>query len=176
MRVFMQPHDGDRTMTRSPDPQVDAELDLVLERTIDVPPHLVYRAWTEPERLVPWFCPKPWMTTECDIDLRPGGVFRTLMRGPAGEVADNVGCWLEVVPGERLVFTGLMAPGFRPVNLPAEVPVFTCILTFTKLGEGTRYRAHVMHRDPAAKSTHEAMGFHHGWGAALDQLVAMIKG
>ncbi len=163
-------------MTRSPDPQVDAELDLVLERTIDVPPHLVYRAWTEPEQLKQWFCPRPWMTTECDIDLRAGGVFRTLMRGPAGEEADNVGCWLEVIPDERLVFTGLMAPGFRPVNLPQEVPVFTCILTFTAHGQGTTYRAHVMHRDPAAKAAHEAMGFHHGWGAALDQLVEMVKG
>jgi len=98
------------------------------------------------------------------------------MRGPAGEEADNVGCWLEVIPDERLVFTGLMAPGFRPVNLPPEVPVFTCILTFTAHGQGTTYRAHVMHRDPAAKAAHEAMGFHHGWGAALDQLVEMVKG
>lgn len=162
-------------MTRSPDPAVNPDLDLVLDRTVDVPPHLVYRAWTEPEQLKKWFCPRPWMTTECDIDLRPGGVFRTLMRGPNGEEADNVGCWLEVIPNERLVFTGLMEPGFRPVNIASDVPVFTCILTLEKAGNGTRYRAHVMHRDPAAKQVHESMGFHHGWGAALDQLVEMVK-
>jgi len=162
-------------MTRSPEPTVDAALDLVLERTIDVPPHFVYRAWTEPELLKQWFCPRPWITAECDIDLRPGGAFRTLMRGPNGEEADNVGCWLEVVPDERLVFTGLMAPGFRPVDVERGVPVFTCVLTFARAGTGTTYRAHAMHRDGAAKSAHEAMGFHAGWGAALDQLVAMFE-
>jgi len=162
-------------MTRSVDPQVDPELDLVLERTIDVPPHLVWRAWTEPERLKVWFCPKPWVTAECDIDLRPGGAFRTLMRGPGGEAADNIGCWLEVIPHERLVFTGLMKPGFRPADIEAGVPVFTCILTFDPAGTGTKYRAHVMHRDAAAKAVHESMGFHAGWGAALDQLVEMVK-
>lgn len=161
-------------MTRSPDPTVDPALDLVLERTVDVPPHLVYRAWTEPELLKQWFCPKPWITSECDIDLRPGGAFRTLLRGPDGEQSDNIGCWLEVIPDERLVFTGLMAPGFRPLDVERAVSVFTCILTFERAGEGTKYRAHVMHRDSAAKSVHESMGFHAGWGAALDQLVAMF--
>lgn len=157
-------------------PQVNPDLDLVLERTVDVPPHLVWRAWTRPEQLTQWFCPKPWLTSHCEIDLRPGGIFRTVMRGPNGEEEDNAGCWLEAVEHERLVFTGLMGPGFRPLDIPAGVPVFTCILTFEPAGKGTRYRAHVMHRAAAAKTTHEAMGFHGGWGTALDQLVAMIKG
>ncbi len=161
--------------THSPDSTVDPELDLVLERTVDVPAHFVFRAWTEPELLRRWFCPKPWTTPGCEIDLRPGGVFRTLMRGPKGEEADNIGCWLEIIRDERLVFTGLMAPGFRPVHIEREVPVFTCVLTFERAGKGTKYRAHVMHRDASAKSAHEAMGFHAGWSAALDQLVELFK-
>lgn len=163
-------------MTRFVAPQVNPELDLVLERTVDVPPHLVWRAWTEPEQLKRWFCPKPWLTSHCEIDLRAGGIFRTVMRGPNGEEEDNSGCWLDVVEDQRLVFTGLMGPGFRPANIADGVPVFTCILTFEPSGKGTRYRAHVMHRESAAKATHEAMGFHGGWGTALDQMVAMIKG
>jgi uncharacterized protein YndB with AHSA1/START domain len=78
-------------------PATDPELDLVLERVVDVPPALVWRAWTEPERLKRWFTPKPWQTVECEIDLRPGGIFRTTMRSPEGEDTPHVGCYLEVV-------------------------------------------------------------------------------
>lgn len=163
-------------MSRSVTPAVDPDLDLVLERVVDVPPARVFRAWTEPELLMPWFCPRPWRTTACEIDLRPGGLFRTVMEGPNGERSDDAaGCYLEVVPNERLVWTGLMGPGFRPHTIPKEVPAFTCILTFTPEGKGTRYRAHVMHRDPEGKQAHEAMGFHAGWGTALDQLVEFLK-
>jgi len=163
-------------MTPMPVPAVDPDLDLVLERVVDVPRDLVWRAWTQPEHLMPWFCPRPWRTTACDIDLRPGGIFRTVMEGPNGERHDNAGCWLEVVPHERLVWTGLMGPGFRPADVPGEEPAFTCILTFTAEGKGTRYRAHLMHRDVGGRKAHEAMGFHQGWGAALDQLVALLQG
>jgi uncharacterized protein YndB with AHSA1/START domain len=161
--------------TPHPDAPVNDALDLVLDRFVDVPPALVYRAWSEPEHLKPWFCPKPWRTTECEIDLRPGGRFRTVMEGPAGERHDNEGCWLEIVPERRLVWTGLMTAGYRPSEVPAEVPAFTCVLTFEAEGKGTRYHAHVMHRTPAEKAAHVSMGFSEGWSAALDQLVALLK-
>ena len=155
--------------------EVDPKLDLMFERVVDVRPELVWKAWTEPEHLKKWFCPRPWMTTEAEIDLRPGGKFRTVMQGPNGEVMPNVGCYLDVVPNERLVFTGALGPGYRPALLPDNVPVFTAILTFTPEGSGTRYRAHVLHRDEQGRDAHAAMGFHEGWGKALDQLVELFK-
>ncbi len=42
----------------------DPKLDLVLERFVDVPRELVWKAWTTPKHMLPWFCPKPWTTTE----------------------------------------------------------------------------------------------------------------
>lgn len=157
-------------------PPVDPALDLVLDRVVDAPAPLLFRAWTEPELLKPWFCPRPWRTTDARIDLRPGGEFATTMEGPDGERSDEAsGCILEVIPNERLVWTGLMGPGFRPNHVPRDVPAFTCILTFTPEGRGTRYRAQVMHRDPEGKAAHEAMGFEAGWGAALDQLVEFTR-
>ena len=92
----------------------DPELDLVLDREVDVAPELVWRAWTEPELITQWFTPKPWETPVAEVDLRPGGIFRTVMRAPDGEEYHNVGCYLEVVPNERLVWTGALGPGFRP--------------------------------------------------------------
>lgn len=157
---------------------VNPKLDLVLERVVNVAPELVWKAWTTPEILKQWFCPVPWMTVECDIDLRPGGTFRTVMRSPEGQdMPANAGCYLEVVPGSRLVWTTALLPGYRPATAagPEGAFTFTCFLTLEPHGTGTRYTATVIHRDEIACRTHNEMGFHAGWGAALDQLVALMK-
>lgn len=149
----------------------DPRLDLVLERSIDVPPALVWEAWTTPEHLKHWFVPKPWTVTDCEIDLRPGGIFRTVMRSPEGQEFPNLGCYLEVVPKERLVFTDALLPGFRP----SEKPFFTAILRLAPNGTGTQYTAIAIHRDEAGRKQHEDMGFHDGWGTVVDQMVAYLK-
>lgn len=150
----------------------DPKLDLVLERDIDVPRELVWKAWTEPEHLKQWFCPKPWRIATCEIDLRPGGIFRSVMRGPNGEEHDNSGCFLEIVPLERLVWTDALLPGYRP----SLNPFMTGVLLLEPRGKGTRYTAMAIHRDEAIRKQHEEMGFHAGWGTALDQLIEYVKG
>ncbi len=88
----------------------------------------------------------------------------------------NTGCLLEVVPNRKLVWTGALLPDYRPADLSADVPfVFTAVIEMEPHDSGTRYRATVMHSNEAGKSKHEAMGFYHGWGAALDQLVALAR-
>ena len=159
-------------------PKPDPKLDLVLERVVDVPRELVWAAWTTPEHLKKWFTPKPWMTVDAEIDLRPGGVFRTVMRSPEGQDNTNTGCILEAIPNERLVWTGGLLPGFRPRSREelAGFPfVFTAVITLEPHGNGTKYRALAIHSSAAEAATHDRMGFHHGWGAALDQLVALAK-
>ncbi len=124
---------------------IDPDLDLELVRELDVTPELVWRAWTTPELLVQWFTPKPYETTHCEIDLRPGGIFRTVMRSPEGEESDGSGCYLEVIPDERLVWTSAMLPGYRPQ--PGPMP-FTAVIELQPTGSGgTRYRAIVLHQD-----------------------------
>lgn len=151
--------------------QTDPKLDLVLERVVDVPPQLVWRAWTEPELVKQWFTPKPWTTVHCEIDLRPGGQFRTIMRSPEGQDSDNTGCYLEVVENRRLVWTDALGPGFRP----REGGFMTAVLTLEPSGGGTKYVARALHKDEKDRKAHEDMGFHVGWGTALDQLVALVK-
>jgi len=151
-------------------------LDLVLERVVPVAPDRIWRAWTEPEQLKQWFCPRPWRTIECQIDLRPGGIFRTVMQSPEGQAMEpNVGCYLEVVPNERLVWTGALQPGFRPADHAGDVPVFTAIIGIEPVDGGSKYTAIAMHRDPAGAAKHQEMGFEQGWGAALDQLVELAQ-
>jgi len=149
----------------------DPKLDLVLDREVEVPVELVWEAWTTPESIKQWFVPKPWVVAECEIDLRPGGMFRTVMRSPEGQEFANLGCYLDIVPNSRLVFTDTLLPGFRP----APKPFFTAILQLAPTAKGTRYTAMAIHGDEAQRKTHEEMGFHHGWATVLDQLVAHIK-
>lgn len=156
-------------------------LDLRLERLLEVPRAQVWRAYTEPELLKSWFCPLPWRTVECEMDLRPGGLFRTTMQSPQGQQHPNVGCYLEIVPEERLVWTNALLPGFRPHGLStpggAEGAdfLFTAQVELADAPGGTRYTATVMHADAAGCQAHDALGFEAGWGAALDQLVARLK-
>ena len=153
---------------------------LGFERLIETPRALVWRCWTEPALITRWFTPAPWQTVACTLDLRPGGLFHTVMRSPAGEEFPNAGCILEVVPQQRLTWTNAMAPGFAP--LPPETGGaecnrfhFTATIALADAGAQTRYTARVQHADAAGRDRHAAMGFHEGWGAALDQLVALAK-
>lgn len=149
----------------------DPELDLVLERVVDVPPELVWKAWTRPEHLVHWFVPAPWTLADCSVDLRPGGAFRTVMRSPEGEEFPSEGCYLEIVENRKLIFTDALLPGYRP----SPEPFFTAVVTLEPEGTGTRYVARAIHRDREGRDRHEAMGFHQGWGTCLDQLVALVR-
>lgn len=147
--------------------------DLVIVRETDVPREKLFAGWTQPELIVQWFTPKPWQTTACEIDLRPGGKFNSTMRGPEGQEFKNQGVLLEVVPNERLVFTDAYRAGWEP---NAE-PFFTGIVTFESLpGGGTRYTARARHWTEEAKKKHEEMGFAPGWNAAFDQLVELMSG
>ncbi|MEQ1701729.1 MAG: SRPBCC family protein [Ilumatobacteraceae bacterium] len=160
-------------MTTAHDPQ----LDLVLERVLDVRPELVWAAWTQPEHLTKWFTPAPWTTPEAELDVRPGGKFHTVMCSPEGDRVDNTGCFLEVVEQRKLVWTSALGPGYRPNHFDSPVGFpFTAEITIEPEGSGTRYVARVMHPTAAHAAQHDEMGFHDGWGAALDQLVAYMSG
>lgn len=160
--------------------QTNSKLDLVFERVVDVPRELVWAAWTQPEHIKKWFTPAPWQTVDCEIDLRPGGIFRTIMRSPEGQEFPTAGCYLEVVPNEKLVWTSALGPGYRPLIRASgtgscEELYFTATLLLEALGNKTKYTAIAIHGDEESSRKHEQMGFHTGWGTALDQLVALAK-
>lgn len=146
--------------------------ELSITRLVDVAADKLYRGWTEPALLTQWFCPKPWKTIEADIDLRPGGVFRTVMQSPEGQTmpAGN-GCFLEVIPNRKLVFTDFLGPDYRP----NPEGFFVAVVTFEPEGSQTRYTARAMHRADADRQKHADMGFEPGWNAALDQLVELAR-
>ena len=155
---------------------MNPELDLSFERVVDVKPELVWKAWTTPDYLVKWFTPAPWKTVHAEVDLKPGGKFHTVMESPEGKQFPNTGCYLEIVPNRKLVWTGALQPGYRPTDVTPDMPfVFTAIVAMEPHGSGTRYTATVMHSNADGRAKHAAMGFEQGWGKALDQLVALVK-
>jgi uncharacterized protein YndB with AHSA1/START domain len=158
-------------------PAHDPDLDLAFERFVDLPPEPLWQAWTQPKLLMPWFCPVPWRTVACEIDLRPGGIFRTVMRSPDGQEFANDGCYLEVLTERRLVWTNALSSGFRPVPAKAveHFFLFSAVVTFTPQPGGTLYGARVVHGTVEDRDKHAAMGFEEGWGKALDQLISFIK-
>ena len=144
--------------------------ELTLELKLSAPRAALWRCWTEPDLLVQWFAPKPWATARASLDVRPGGASEVVMRSPEGQEFPNTGVYLEIVPGERLVFTDAFTAGWEP----SGKAFMTGILTFAdEPGGGTRYVARVLHWSEEDRASHEAMGFHAGWTKAAEQLDAL---
>ncbi|TDK39086.1 polyketide cyclase [Rhizobium deserti] len=145
---------------------------LTLTREIDAPAEKLFKAWTTPELMKEWFCPKPWKVSHAELDLRPGGASLIVMEGPEGEQVPNRGIYLEIIPNRKLVFTD----AFTSAWVPSEKPFMTGIIEFEDLGDGrTQYTASAVHWTAEDKQAHEEMGFHQGWGAAADQLEQLVK-
>lgn len=153
-------------------PDLDPETDLSFTRTLHAPRSLIWDCWTQPEHIVHFFIPAPHKVTAVDLDLRVGGRFNTTFE-VEGTVMDNHGVYLEVVPGERLVFTDTYTEGWKP----APDPFMTAILLLADApGGGTLYTAIARHRSPESRTSHETMGFHDGWGTVATQLDAYAQG
>lgn len=152
----------------------DPRLDLAFERKSKLSIESIWKGWTDPETLMKWFCPRPWKVTECRIDPRPGGEFYTLMKGPQGESMPGHGCFLEVVPLQKLVWTNSLSAGFRPAIVDAMGFAFTGTILLSKSEGVTLYRAVVKHANMEGQKQHAAMGFQEGWGMAFQQLEELV--
>lgn len=149
---------------------LNPETDLHFTRTLPVPRALVWECWTTPEHLVHFFVPRPHSVTSCEIDLRVGGRFNTTFEVEGNEMANN-GVYLELIPGEKLVFTDTYAEGWAP----APDPFMTAILILSDAPDGgTVYTAIARHRSAETAERHKEMGFYDGWGTVTDQLVEYI--
>ena len=152
---------------------VNPRTDFVLERFIDAPKRLVWEALTRPEHLKEWYMPREWgAVSRCEMDLRPGGAFSIDITVADGREVPNLGCFLDVVPMERLVWTSMLFPGYRPAVFD-DIPI-TAIITMESVGNGTRYLFTALHRDEADYQKDMESGWKEGTEIAADQLVAHV--
>ena len=153
---------------------IDPKTDFVLERFIDAPKRLVWEALTKPEHLKEWYMPKPWgSVSHCEMDVRPGGIFSIDIATADGQEVPNLGCFLDVVPMERLVWTSMLFPGYRPAVFD-DIPI-TAIITMETSGTGTRYVFTALHRDEADYEKDKASGWQQGTEMAIEQFVAHVQ-
>jgi uncharacterized protein YndB with AHSA1/START domain len=82
-----------------------SDREIVISRVFDAPRALVFEAMTSPEHVPHWYGPRGWSLPVCEIDLRPGGSWRYVMRGPDGAEMGLRGVYREITPPERLVTT-----------------------------------------------------------------------
>ena len=156
-------------------PALDPKLDFAIERFIDAPTRLVWEALTKPEHIKEWYMPKAWgRVVRSEMDVRPGGAFSIDIAVGDGREVPNLGCVLDVVPMERLVWTSMLFPGYRPAVID-DIPI-TAIMTMESVGNGTRYVFTALHRSEADFEANRTSGFYEGTEIAIDQFVAHVMG
>jgi uncharacterized protein YndB with AHSA1/START domain len=148
------------------------DLDLTISRIIKSPRSAVWNAWTDRASFEQWWVPAPAVCQVQDMDLRPGGSFRTQISQDGANFLPHItGCFLAIDDRERIVFTNSLVSGWRP----AEEPFMTAVITMEDHPLGTEYTAMAMHRNAFDRNRHEELGFHDGWGTVTRQLAELTE-
>lgn len=145
--------------------------DLTLKLELAAPRSAIWRAWRDGALLQQWWTPAPVKTVSLRHDFRAGGAFATRMIMPDGAKIESEGCFVEVTPKSRIVFTDLLRGGWRP----NPEGMFTASITLEDAGEGTLYSVRAMHRTAELSKNHADMGFEAGWTTAIRQLEALAQ-
>ncbi|MBX9945392.1 MAG: SRPBCC domain-containing protein [Reyranella sp.] len=140
--------------------------ELILTRDLRAPRARVFAAWTDVRQASPWWAPRDFTTLSCEMDVRPGGIWRRRMRAPDGSVILKHGVYRDVVAPERLVFTYVTENAAGLVDPETLVSV-----TFVDLGDG-RTRLTLWHtgfETDVARDDHRG-----GWTGCLERFVDFI--
>ena len=136
---------------------------LILKRRLNAPPSKVYGAWTDCAKISHWFGPEDAEILRAETDVRVGGRFRIVFRGPDGEEHDVGGIYREVVPDQKLVFTWAWR------STPERESLVTVALK--RDGDGTLLTLlHERFFDEAARDRHGR-----GWNETLDKLESYVR-
>lgn len=143
-----------------------ASFELVLKREIAAPRARVFEAWTDVRQTGHWWAPRDFAILSCEMDLRPGGIWRRRMRAPSGAVVTKHGVYREIVTPERLVFTYVTESANGVIDPETLVTV-----TFADLGGRTRLTLrHSAFETDSARSGHDG-----GWTSCLERFAAFIS-
>jgi uncharacterized protein YndB with AHSA1/START domain len=147
-----------------------SDLEMVMERTFNGPPHLVFAAWTKPELVRKWWAPQACgaSITECTADVRVGGKYRYVMRQPDGNECGFSGEYTEIAPPSRLVYTQI----FEPM---AEAGAVLVTVTFeAKPGGKTFLTSREVYPSKEALDAAVSCGMTEGALETIEQLEALL--
>lgn len=137
-------------------------------RVFDAPRELVWEVMTRPEHLVNWYGPRSTTLVACEIDLRPGGTFRFVMRVPDGSEFAFRGTYREVVPPARIVNTW----GWE--GMPGHEALETA--TFEEEDGRTTVRLSIVFPTVEDYAGWAGSGAFGGWAESLDRLAERVAG
>ncbi|MGA2583588.1 MAG: SRPBCC domain-containing protein [Tepidisphaeraceae bacterium] len=161
------------------------ERDYVISRVFDAPRNLVYQMWTDPKHLANWWGPSTFTNPVCEMDVRPGGTFRIVMRAPDGSEFPFRGVYREVVPNERLIYTNdcsqhpaawhkMVDPTGRFATTdPKNGPVTT--VTFDEHNGKTTMTVHMRFQSAEMRDGFVKIGMNEGWSQSFDDLAGLLK-
>ena len=155
------------------------EKELSITRVFDAPRKSVWKAWTEPERMMRWWGPKDFTTPVCKIDLRVGGEYLYDMRSPDGKDFWGKGVYREIVEPERLVMTDSFADekgnpvpgsyyGMSP-GWPAEL-----LVTVSFEEDDGKTRMTLKHSGITGISDTDYENMRQGWMESFDKLAGYL--
>lgn len=147
-----------------------AENQVVYTRVFAAPRDLVFEAWTRPEHVRRWWGPRGFTVTVCEIDLRPGGAYRFVQRGPDGNDYPFKGEYREIVPPERLVYTQI----FDVPGLSDHVLLVTG--TFDEHEGGTLFTGRLLFESTEDRVAAMDTGMAQGMAETLDRLEEYLAG
>jgi uncharacterized protein YndB with AHSA1/START domain len=164
--------------------RVSAGRELVITRVLDAPRSTVFHAWTDPVQMAKWWGPHSVTNTVSDMDVRPGGMYRIVMRGPDGTEYPIKGVYREVRPPAQLVMTidasehpaewhDLAMPDHsqRDRN-PCGQMLGT--ITFEDLGSKTRVTVKTRFESTEIRNAMQKMGAVDGWAQSLERLAEVV--
>ena len=143
----------------------DREREVVITRVFDAPRELVFKAWTDPKIMKEWYGPKMFTNSVCELDVRVGGAWRIVMRGPDGAEYPGRGVYREIVKPERLVFTSDATDKDGNVILAGLATV-----TFAEEGGKTKLTLRVRATAMVDYAVAYLAGMEAGWSQSLDGL------
>lgn len=163
--------------TASPDREFD------ISHTFDAPHALVWKAWTESERLAQWWGPKGFTIHACTLDLRPGGFFHYGMRSPDGHEIWGKFVYREILAPERLVFVVSFSDKERNTLRHFASPTWPLEILNTLTVTGNQGRTTLTLKGYPINATEEERktfqaGFasmQKGFAGTLDQLAAYLE-
>jgi uncharacterized protein YndB with AHSA1/START domain len=125
--------------------------EIVVARLVDAPRDLVFKAWTEPDRMARWWAPPGFTVAHCAMDVRPDGAFRFCLRSPEGVEHWRQGIYREVNEPERLVYSFAWADAEGRSQYETLVTVI-----FAERGEKTELILHQsIFKSVAARDEHQ---------------------
>lgn len=144
---------------------------LIIERIFDAPRERVFKAWTDPNRMMNWFCCKGFKVLSAEVDLKVDGRWRSSMESPEGNRYTETGVFHEIKEPERLVTT--WAWESREDEEDCNIGYETLITIDFEQFEGNKTR--MIFRQEMFESVESRDSHNQGWSEAFDNLDIYLK-